>query len=81
MENEQVYGPLAERVRKVHKLYKTLVDFELEYEDIREKGNIIAHEKQALMQDDSTLSQEWVEKIRNELEIWKLMLNDTCSMV
>ena len=44
------------------KSYSTLADLELESEEIREKGNIIAHEKQTTMQDDSTLSQDRVEK-------------------
>ena len=53
----------------------------MESEEIREKGNIIAYEKQTTIQDDSTLSQEMVEKIKNELEIQRLALNDTCRMI
>ena len=63
------------------KSYSTLADLELESEEIREKGNIIAYEKQPTMQDDSTLSQDRIEKIKNELEIQRLALNDTCRMI
>ena len=53
----------------------------MESEEIREKGNIIAYEKQTTMQDESTLSQERVEKIKNELVIRRLALNYTCRMI
>ena len=57
-ESEQIHGPLSEKVDNVDKSYSTLADLELESEEIREKGNIIADEKQTTMQDDSTLSRD-----------------------
>ena len=45
------------------------------------KGNIIAYEKKARMQDDNKLSQDRVDKFRNELEAHRITLKDTYKMV
>ena len=62
------------------KMYTTLVDLELERDDIRKKRNIIDYEKKARIQDDNTLSQDRVDKFRDELEICRITSNGTCKM-
>ena len=80
-ENEEAHGPLADKVAKLDKIYTTLVDLELELDDIRKKGNIIAYEKKARVPEDDTLSQGRVDKFKDELESRRITLNDTCKMV
>ena len=80
-ENEEAHGPLADKVAKLEKIYTTLVGLELELDEIRKKGNIIAYEKKARVPDNDTLSQERVDKFKVELESRRIPLNDTCKMV
>ena len=64
-ENEEVHGPLTDKVAKLDKIYTTLVDLELELDDIRKRDNIIAYEKKARVLDNDTLSQERVKKFKS----------------
>ena len=77
-ENEQAHGPLADKVAKLEKRYTILMDLELEFDAIRKKGNIIAYEKKPRVPDNNTLSQERVNKFKDEIESHKITLNDIC---
>ena len=48
-DSEQTHGPLKAKVDKVDKIYTELADLELESEEIKAKGNIIAYKKQMVM--------------------------------
>ena len=80
-EIEAIHGPLTDKVAKLDKIYTTLVDLELELDDIRKRDNIIAYEKKARVSNDDTISQERVDKFKDELESRRITLNDTCKMV
>ena len=57
------------------------MDLELELKAIRNEGNIIAYEKKAKVPDNGTLSEERVNKFKDEIENRRITLNDTCKMV
>ena len=57
------------------------MDLELELDDIRKRGNIIAYEKKARIPDDDTLPQDRVNKFEDEVESRRITINDTCKTV
>ena len=42
-EYEEVHGPLVDKMTRVNEAYVTLVDLELDHNNIRKEGNIIAY--------------------------------------
>ena len=62
---------------KLNKTYITMVDLELDHNDIRKEGNIIAYEMKAGIPSDNTLYQKRV----NKLESHRTTLRDTCKTV
>ena len=79
-EQEQAYGTLVDRVNRLEQKHKVLTQLEIQAEEIRDGGNIIAYEKQATSQGPNTLSEEQMERLNDELENQKTVLNDTCRM-
>ena len=57
------------------------MELELELKAIRNEGNIIAYEKKAKVPDNGTLTEERVGKFKEDIENWRLALNDACKMV
>ena len=43
-EYEEVHGLLADKMARLNKTYITLVDLELDLDDIRKEGNIISYD-------------------------------------
>ena len=80
-ENEEIHGPLADKVSKQNKRYSTLVDLELDIDDIRKNRNIIVYEKKARAPDDDTLSQDRVNNLKGKFESPRITLKDNCKMV
>ena len=77
---ELAHGPLMDRVNKLKQKHKVLTELEVESDEIRARGNIIAFEKQATSQGPNTLSEEQMERLKDELQNQKTLLNDTCRM-
>ena len=76
-EQEQAYCPLVDRFNRLKQKHKVLTELEIEAEEIRDGGNIIAYEKQATKQGPNILSEEQMENLNDELEKRKTLLNDT----
>ena len=57
-EQEQAYGPLVDRVNRIKRRQKVLAVLEIEAEEIKDQGNIIAYKKQATIQGPNTISEE-----------------------
>ena len=54
-EYEEVHGPLADKMTRLNETYITLVDLELDHNNIRKEGNIITYEKKIGIPDNDTL--------------------------
>ena len=77
---EENYGSLIDRVNKIDRRHKVLEALEIEAEEIKEQGNIIAYEKQSRKKAPNILSDEQIDNINDELEKPKTQLNKTCRM-
>ena len=66
---------------KLNWTYITLVDLELDHDNIRKEGNIIAYEKKTEIPNTNTLYQERVNNLRDKLESCSITLRDTCKVV
>ena len=80
-EYEEVHGPLADKMDKLNKTYITMVDLELDHNDIRKEGNIIAYEIKAGIPSSPTLYQKRVNNLKGKLEGHRTTLRDTCKKV
>ena len=58
-EQEEAYGPLVDRVNKIKQRHKVLAALEIEAEEIKEWGNIIAYENNNKDQIYSQMS-KWI---------------------
>ena len=67
LESENEHGPLAERLVTLDDQYQVLAELEQELMDIRNRGNIITHEKTVKVANTETLSQDTIESLRKEL--------------
>ena len=67
-EQEEAYGPLVDRVNKIERRHKVLAALEIEAEEIKEWGNIIAYKKQSTKQGPNILSEEQMNNLNDELE-------------
>ena len=80
-ECEHIHGSLTDKVEELKEVYTTLVELELEIDAIKKEGNITAYEKKAKVPENGTLSQERVNKFKDERDNHRNILNDTCKMV
>ena len=69
---------LMKRVQKVNRRNSVLEALEIEAEEIKDHGNIIAYGKQAKKKAPNRLSEEQVDNLSIELENRRTQLNDTC---
>ena len=69
-----------DRVNKIEQRHKVLAALEIEAEEIKDQGNIIAYEKQSTKQGPNILSKEQMNNLKDELEKQNTLLNDTCRM-
>ena len=58
-----------------------MVDLDLDHNDIRKEGNIIAYEMKAGNPSDDTLYQKRVNNLKGKLESHRTTLRETCKMV
>ena len=65
---------------RVNETYATLVDLELDHNNIRKEGNIITYERKIGIPNDDTLYQERVNNLRGKLENCRITLRNTCKM-
>ena len=65
---EETYGSLKNRVSKINCKNKVLEALEIEAEEIKEQGNIIAYKKQSTKQGPNILSEEKMNNLNDELE-------------
>ena len=76
-ECEHIHGSLTDKVAELKDVYTTLVELKLEIDAIKKEGNIIAHKNKAKVLENGTLSQERVDKFKDEIENGRNILNDT----
>ena len=57
-EHEAVHGPLVDKITRVNEAYTTLVDLQLDLNNIRKEGNIITYERKIGIPNNDTLYQE-----------------------
>ena len=62
---------------KLNETYITLVDLELDHNNIRKERNIIAYETRIGILNDDTLYQERVKNLRDKLESCRITLRNT----
>ena len=79
-EYKEVHGPLVDKMTRVNETYVTLVDLELDHNNIRKEGNIITYERKIGIPNDDTLYQERVNNLRGKLENCRITLRNTCKM-
>ena len=79
-ENEAVHGPLVDKITRVNEAYTTLVDLQLDLNNIRKEGNIITYEGKIGIPDNDTLYQERVKSLRDKLETCMITLKNTCTI-
>ena len=65
---EDTHGPLTKKVQEVDQRNSIFEELAIEADKIRAHGNIIAYEKQAKEKIPTTLTEDQIDKINNELE-------------
>ena len=65
---EETYGSLINRVSKIDCKIKVFEALEIEAEEIKDQGNIIAYEKQSKRKAPNRLSEEQMDNLSDELE-------------
>ena len=66
---------------KLNQTYITLVGFELNHDNIRKEGNIIAYERKTEIPHTNTLFQEGVNNLRDKMESYRITLRNTGKVV
>ena len=59
---------MLKKMTRLNETYITLVDLELDHNNIRKEGNIITYEKKIGIPNDNTFYQERVNNLRDKLE-------------
>ena len=80
-EYEGVHGPLADRMDELRQTYISMVNLELNHDNIRKEGNIIAYEMKTGTPSDDKLYHKRVNILKGKLESHRTTLRYTCKKV